>query len=1244
MHLLSAIPGSIDDGSEAYDLQQNCSDIVILTFADTEISCLAQAQQNLLDKYNNIPSVCVANIMFMKHPYSVDLYLEKTASKAKIIVARLLGGKGYFEYGVEQLSEIAKKNDIKLVLLPGDSNFDAELFNLSNVEKEIYINLWTYFVEGGVGNKENFLINLSSIINNHYTDYISAQPLLKSGIYYKSNQYSNANDIPSFDTNNKSVAIVFYRALMQSANTDVIDVLCDNLEKQGLNAVPIYTSSLKDDVSAKIVQDILLDIDAHLILNGTGFAIKSPSGNNKIYSPYDIIDSPVFQIIFAGLSKQAWQDNINGLSPQDVAMNVALPEVDGRVITRAVSFKNSAHKDKNIQADIVKYEPVQEHCSWVARLARKYINLKIKNNKDKIISIVFANYPNKDSRIANGVGLDTPAGCLNILNSLQEQGYNIQHNFKNGNDLINYVKASKTNADNDKTSDVVLSVDEYEKYLQDFDKNSLELINKQWGSYENDPFYDKCKKHFNLPLVKLNNLYLGIQPARGYNIDPVKTYHDADLIPPHGYLAFYAFLQSRIDALIHMGKHGNLEWLPGKANALSDSCFPNCVLGAIPHFYPFIVNDPGEGTQAKRRTHSVIIDHLTPPLTRAETYGDMKNLERLIDELFNASTMDTRRTNILKQDIFDLAYKSGISKEIGLSDKVLNDNNLEKLDAYLCELKELQIRDGLHIFGTSPTGNQRRDLLIALTRVVRNDGNGKNASLVQSIANDFGINIDPLECEMGKEYNGKKPIELQYAKLGNWRTNGDTVERIEQYAMDLLDNKVKVCGVKTNIVYDEINTNISKLIDSCGGNEINSLLHGLNGGFVKSGSSGAPTRGRIDVLPTGKNFYSVDTRVLPTQSAWKLGWKSAQMVIDRYVSDNGEYPTNMAVSAWGTANMRTGGDDIAQVLSLIGAKPVWDNTTGKVKGFEILPVSVLGRPRVDVVLRVSGFFRDAFSGLMDLVDSVVRKVATLDESYFDNPIKQRFDKDLEKYADYENPELLAGARVFGSKPGAYGAGMQALMDEGIWESDLDLAQTYIEWGAYAYGGGLDGYYNKDVFIHRLRSVQAVLHNQDNREHDILDSDDYYQFQGGMASAVRHYSGKNPILYHNDHSRIENPKVRTLNEEISRIVRARASNPKWINSIMKHGYKGAFEISATVDYLYAFSATAKVVDNHHFEQLFDAYIENETVRNFLIENNFQAYQDILNKFQDAINRGLWDRQLKNSTQQLLESLLGESNEL
>ena len=792
----------------------------------------------------------------------------------------------------------------------------------------------------------------------------------------------------------------------------------------------------------------------------------------------------------------------------------------------------------------------------------------------------------------------------------------------------------------------VVSLDtlSYEKYFKTLPLTVQDSINAQWGNYKDDPFYVDRENGFALPIFPQGKSFIGLQPARGYNIDPTKTYHDADLVPPHGYLAFYMYLKDYqdVDAFIHMGKHGNMEWLPGKSTALSNACYPEAVFGYKPHFYPFIVNDPGEGTQAKRRSHAVIIDHMTPPLTRAETYGEMKDLERLIDEYFNASSLDPRRLKILKQDILDTAFRTGLAEDLGL-EIVENDDNLGKIDAYLCELKEMQIRDGLHIFGVSPMGEQRRDLLIALARAPRGEGKDSNASFIRALCDDLGLEFDPLDCPMGDAFVGSVPnvcLEL----VSPLRTNGDMIEALELLAIEILDENIPCVGKKSQAVYTQILTVLAPAIDICGESELKGLATGLQGRFVPSGPSGAPTRGRPDVLPTGKNFYSVDTRAVPTQSAWKLGWKSAGLLLDRYVQDNGEYPKSMVVSAWGTANMRTGGDDIAQVLALLGAKPSWDNVTGKVTGFEILPLSILNRPRIDVTLRVSGFFRDAFSNLMDLVDSAVRQIAMLDEPLDMNPIKAKYQEDLQRYSGRDDAEFLAGARVFGSKPGAYGAGMQTLMDEGVWQNDKDLAETYVNWGGYAYGAGVEGVSAKDTFITRLQQTQLVVQNQDNREHDILDSDDYYQFEGGVTAAIRHYSGTQPEIYHTDHSRIETPVIRTLNEEISRVVRGRASNPKWIAGVMRHGYKGAFEISATVDYLYAFAATANVVSDSHFEQLFEAYINDDAVREFLQENNPDALQDIILKFKDAIDRNLWQNQRRNSTEEILNSYLKEKNDV
>ncbi|MGB2196605.1 MAG: cobaltochelatase subunit CobN, partial [Planktomarina sp.] len=699
---------------------------------------------------------------------------------------------------------------------------------------------------------------------------------------------------------------------------------------------------------------------------------------------------------------------------------------------------------------------------------------------------------------------------------------------------------------------------------------------------------------------------LGLQPARGYNIDPVETYHSPDLIPPHNYLAFYFWIRhhQKAQAIVHMGKHGNLEWLPGKALAMSESCLPEAILGPMPHVYPFIVNDPGEGTQAKRRAQAVIIDHLTPPLTRAETYGQLRDLEALVDEYYEAAGIDPRRVAHLRREILSLTATSGLDKDIGFEGHEAGD--LAKLDAYLCELKEAQIRDGLHIFGQTPEGEQLRDLTIALARIPRGSGQGADSSLLRAMAQDLSLEFDPLDCDLAAPWHGDKHGPLADMSADIWRTTGDTVERLELLAQAMMDGSCNTPGSQSAQVMQHVRQSISPKVAACGPMETQGLLTALDGKFVPPAPSGAPTRGRLDVLPTGRNFYSVDSRAVPTPTAWALGWKSANLLIDKHLQDHGDWPRALLLTAWGTANMRTGGDDIAQCLALMGVKPKWDSANRRVTGFEVIPASTLGRPRVDVTLRISGFFRDAFPGLIDLVDSAARAVLALDESQAVNPAKANG----------------AGARVYGSKPGAYGAGLQALIDERIWDSQADFGEAYLEWGSYAYGKGRQGVRDRGGFETRLGQVDAIVQNQDNREHDLLDSDDYYQFEGGAAAAVQSLQGQARPIYHNDHSRPERPLIRSLDDEMARVIRSRVLNPKWINGVKRHGYKGAFEIAATVDYMFAFAATTGAVKSHHFDAVEAAFLEDDDTRDFIAEANGPALREIAQRLQEAIDRDLW----------------------
>ena len=1240
MHLLAARPGTIADGTEAVDLGQTPGEIVFLTAADTEIASLSAALDRTVDGF---PTVRAANYLRLAHNLSVDLYVDGVIAHARLVVVRLLGGASYWPYGVERIAEACRRRGVALGVLPGDDQPDAELARLSTLGAEDCHRLWQYCVQGGPANMDSLLGFAAGLIG-HDAPWAEPVPLLRAGLYWPGLAQPSLEDLRRrWDENAPVAALVFYRALVQAATLDPVDDLIAALGTRGLNPLPVFVHSLKEPVSAETVAQLLAEAPPAVIVNTTGFAVSTP-GAARTNTPFDGAGCAVLQAVLAGNTEAAWQDSPTGLTARDIAMNVALPEVDGRIMTRAVSFKTEARFDDATQSAIVVHRPVADRIEFVAALAQGWARLAQTPAPDRRIAMVLANYPNKDGRIGNGVGLDTPAGAAKLLAAMAGEGYAIDGAPLDGKGLIDRLLAGPTNAPHRRPAGIRLALDTYSEHFERLPEAVRNAVAQRWGAPETDPFF--ADGEFSLAVHRFGNCVLAVQPARGYNIDPTATYHDPDLVPPHGYFAFYIWLRHVFGAhaVIHMGKHGNLEWLPGKSVALSEDCYPEATLGPLPHIYPFIVNDPGEGTQAKRRAAAVIVDHLTPPLARAESYGPLAELERLVDEYFDAAGVDPRRLKLLSSQILDLARASGLDKDCGIDTAEGEDTALGKLDTYLCELKEMQIRDGLHVFGEAPAGDQLSALLVALTRTPRGAGEGGDASLIRALAADLGLGaFDPLDCDMGAPWTGVRPDALEVDDQP-WRTNGDTVERLELLASGLVSGNRPPAADwrRTPEVLSEIETRLRPAVENSGAAELDGALSALDGRFVMPGPSGAPTRGRPDVLPTGRNFYSVDTRAVPTPAAWQLGWASASLLVERYRQEHGAWPRRLAISAWGTANMRTGGDDIAQALALLGVQPAWDTASGRVTGFEIMPHTVLGRPRVDITFRLSGFFRDAFPAQVDLLDSAVRAVADLDEPDGVNPLAAQVRADAARLMnngiDAETAHRRAGFRVFGSKPGAYGAGLQALIDERGWRDDGDLARAYIAWGGYAYGAGAAGDAEHRLFETRLKSVDAVVQNQDNREHDVLDSDDYYQFEGGIAAAVRHLSGRNPTIYHNDHSRPESPKIRTLADEIARTVRARVVNPKWIAGVMRHGYKGAFEMAATVDYLFAFAATARVVEDHHFDLVYEAYLEDATVRQFLLDNNPDAAREMAERLIEAQDRGLW-RPRSNTAHRELAELAG-----
>ncbi|MDB5685462.1 MAG: cobalamin biosynthesis protein CobN, partial [Rhizorhabdus sp.] len=1251
MHLLAATPGTVSNGDEAIDLAQSPGDIVLLTVADSELACFARAAERLGD---GAPSIRLANLLQLKHPYSVDLYVEKVIARAKFVCVILLGGKGYWPYGIDEIAQVARDRGIAFAAIADGREADPALDAASTLPIATCEKLRDYLRQGGVANATSFLRMASRLLGRDIGLPDDPVPVADAGLYLPGVERPSIEDVRANWIEGRPVALfVFYRALMIAGTLDAVDAMVAALSARGLNVAAVHVRALREPFAVDWLRGLLAELRPDIILNATSFAASSP-GDNRVGGVLEDADCPVLQTIFAGVEQSAWADSARGLGPRDLAMNVALPEVDGRIFTRAVAFKAAEHFDTRTECGIVVPKVMPDRVAFVADLAANWAGLRTTPAADRRIALVLANYPNRDGRIGNGVGLDTPASAAAILSALGDAGYAVGDAPRDGAALMDVMLSGVTNAlgSIDRGGEIALPLAIYADAFAALPASVRIAMTERWGEPAADPFVRDGA--FRLAVHRFGHVAVAVQPARGYNIDPKTSYHDPALVPPHAYLAFHVWLARDFgaQAIVHVGKHGNLEWLPGKALALSETCFPEVCAGPVPQLYPFIVNDPGEGTQAKRRIGAVIVDHLTPPLTRAESYGPLKQLEALVDEYYLAAGMDPRRIDHLRGEILNLARSQGLDTDAGAVGD--GDDALAALDNYLCELKEMQIRDGLHVFTQSPEGRLRTDLLVALARTPRGYDHPGQGSLLRAMADDLGLGFDPLDCRMGDVWDGPKPEALNVSDQV-WRTVGDTVERLELLATalvsplrhpELVSGSTKpresspveewmlkqvqhddfVVGDRTTAVLASIRDDIIPRVDACGPAEKAALLAGLDGRFIAPGPSGAPTRGRPDVLPTGRNFYSVDTRSVPTATAWDLGQRSAQLLVDDYLQREGDYPKAMALSAWGTANMRTGGDDIAQALALMGVRPRWDWTSGRVIGFEVMTIAELNRPRVDVTFRVSGFFRDAFPEQIDLIDSAARAVMALDESAGDNPAAARHRAETAKAIDQgEEPKAAArraGYRVFGSKPGAYGAGLQAMIDEKIWHDRADLANVYLDWGSYAYGAGVEGDAERSLFADRLTQADAVVQNQDNREHDLLDSDDYYQFEGGIAAAVEQLSGKRPLSYHNDHSRPERPVVRTLEDEIGRVVRARVTNPKWIAGVMRHGYKGAFEIAASVDYLFAFAATTHAVRDHHFDAVYAAFIEDELVRDFMADANPAALRETAARLAEALDRGMW----------------------
>ncbi len=1130
-----------------------------------------------------------------------------------LVVVRLLGGRRAWQDGLDTL--LAGPRPV--VVLTGEQAPDAALMELSTVPVGIAAEAHAYLAHGGPHNLAQLGRFLSDTVLLTGTGFDSPRsapswgPLERAG-----GEVADGGPV---------VAVLYYRAHHMSGNTGFVHALCDAIENAGGRALPLYVASLRapepELLNALRAADAV--VTTVLAAGGTRPADASAGGDEDAWDAGALaaLDVPILQALCLTGSRETWLAGDEGLSPLDSATQVAVPEFDGRLITVPFSFKELDRDGLPV------YVADPERAARVAGIAVRHARLRHIPVGERRLALVLSAYPTKHSRIGNAVGLDTPASAVALLRRLRAEGYDFGGGEAvpglesgDGDELIRALIAAGGH-DQDWLTEEQLSNNpvripaaDYRRWFDLLPAELREKVNGHWGPPPGTMFVDTSRDpegEIVLAALRRGNLLILIQPPRGFGENPIAIYHDPDLPPSHHYLAAYRWIAADrasggfgADAMVHLGKHGNLEWLPGKNAGLSAACGPDAALGDLPLIYPFLVNDPGEGTQAKRRAHATLVDHLVPPMARAESYGDIARLEQLLDEHAAIASMDPAKLPAVRAQIWTLIQAARLDHDLGLRDRPHDaefDDFLLHVDGWLCEIKDAQIRDGLHVLGGAPTGPERVNLVLAILRARQIwGGTGALPGLREALGLDESAAVRTDADRVEEEARAL----VEAMEKAGW--DPSAVARVAA-------GRPEPVGAVLDFAARQVVPRLGRTTD-----EIEAVVRALGGGFVAPGPSGSPLRGLVNVLPTGRNFYSVDPKAVPSRLAWETGQALADSLLRRYRDDNGSWPESVGLSLWGTSAMRTSGDDVAEALALLGVRPVWDDASRRVTGVEPVAAAELGRPRIDVTLRVSGFFRDAFPHVIALLDDAVRLAASLEEDEAVNYVRAHASADFAAHGD----ERRSTVRIFGSRPGTYGAGLLQLIDSRDWRSDADLAEVYTAWGGYAYGRGLDGRPAREEMETAYRRIAVAAKNTDTREHDIADSDDYFQYHGGMVATVRALTGRAPQAYIGDSTRPETVRTRTLSEETARVFRARVVNPRWIAAMRRHGYKGAFELAATVDYLFGYDATTGVVPDWMYDRLARTYVLDPENRAFLRDANPWALHGMTERLLEAESRGMW----------------------
>jgi cobaltochelatase CobN len=1148
MHILTTTSASLDDLAEPVDLRQTPADIVALSFTDSDLAGLAAAWKADAER---LPSMRLAALRDLRHPMSVDLWVDSVARHAKIILVRILGGYDWWRYGCDQLASTARERGIKLALLPGECrDEDLRLIEASTLPREELDGLLDYFREGGPANMSALVQKLAGLAGQ---DAVVAEPVTVPKVgYYEPGR--GVVPLP-LEGEGKVVPILFYRSMLLAADVAPIDALFEALRQRGINPVPIFVSSLKDPASLAFVETALAALKPAAIITATAFASGAEPGVETLF---DRARVPVFQVIVATTRRDIWENNQRGLAPADLAMHVVLPELDGRILAGAISFKGESDVDPALGHRAFANRPEADRVAQVADRVAAFIRLRETPRAQRKLAILIPDYPSAPGRTGYAVGLDVPSSVLAMLHDLSEQGYGVEGIPETPRALLGLLERGNDG----------LGLDDYRDFSKGLPIEAVAAVEAAWGAADTSPsplwggsvrdireadgakrgggsgappppgpaghppHKGEGKSAFPFRAATFGNITVALAPDRGRSADRRADYHDPTLPPRHALIAFGLWLRSSlgVHALVHVGAHGTLEWLPGKTVALSENCFPEIVTGPLPVIYPFIVSNPGEAAQAKRRIAAVTLGHLPPPLTGAGLDEDQHKLERLVDEYAQADGLDRRRRDRLAKLIVDTAQKTGLATEAGVARTDAPDEALRRIDAWLCDLKDFAIKDGLHIYGRAPEDEP------------------------------------------------------------------DTMRRQSAAA------------------------------------EKTALLAALDGRHVKAGPAGAPARGRSDVLPTGRNLFTSDPRTMPTPTAYDLGKAAAEEVVRGYMQSHGDWPRSLVIDLWGSASLRTGGEEIAQGLALMGCRPQWDAATGRITGIEVLPPAALGRPRVDVTWRISGLFRDMFPTQIALIDAAANAVAARDEEDSENPLaaKTRADGKI-------------SPRIFGTSPGTYGAGVEDLLSSGDWAAREEIGRAYLDATSHAYGGSEgEGVLAPGAFEGRIAEADLLVHTGDDPGRDILEGSSDVAFIGGFSAALATL-GRNADVIVLDTTDPQKPRPRSVSEAVSRVVRARAVNPRFISGQMRHGPRGASEFAETVDRLVGFAETTHAISGTLIEAVHDAYLGDPAVRAFILRENPAAAKVIAERLLSARRRGLW-HPLRNSIDDDLTALIAEAEAL